>query len=408
MFNKKHAWKNPKHIGIGVLIVVVLVVLVLFSKKLSGSSASTAQSTQSAQGNSNTEKSTDKNATKGADASSAPRPASKPALTVNLAQPKTVTLPMSLAANGSVAAWQEAIIGAEVNGLRLSEVNVNVGDQVKRGQVLAAFTSESIEAEINQGKAELEEAQASYVDAKANAERARQVASSGAISELQIAQYLTAEKTAKARVQSVQAQLQARQLRLKYTKVLASDDGTISARAATLGAVVPQGQELFRLIRQNRLEWRGEVMASELGKLKTGAAVTVTVPGAGSVTGKVRMVGPTVDAQSRNALVYVDLPNAIQSGLKLGMFARGEFDLGASNALSVPQESLSLRDGYSYVFKVAAPQNGTAKVTQTKIQVGRRVDNHAEVLQGISPNDFIVASGASFLADGDTVRVVQP
>jgi RND family efflux transporter MFP subunit len=394
MFNKKNVWESPKYIAIGALIVLVLVgVLVLFLKKLADTK---------------TQQNVDNATSKSQQPLLPVRPLSRPALTVNLVQPKSIDLPINLAANGSIAAWQEAIIGAEVNGLRLSDVNVNVGDQVKRGQVLAAFSSETIAAEINQSQAELEEAQASFAEAQSNAERARQVASSGALSQLQIAQYLTAEKTTKARVQSVQAQLQTRQLRLKYTKVLASDDGTISARTATLGAVVAQGQELFRLIRQNRLEWRGEVMASELHRLKTGAAVNVSVPGAGSVTGKVRMIGPTVDTQSRNALVYVDLPGAIEAGLKLGMFARGQFDLGSQVALTVPQESLSLRDGYSYVFRVAVQQNGIAKVMQTKIQVGRRVDQYVEVLQGISASDFIVAGGASFLADGDSVRVAQP
>ena len=75
----------------------------------------------------------------------------------------------------------------------------------------------------------------------------------------QIAQFFTAEKTAQARLDAARSRIRAEELRLSHTKVLASDTGVISARAATLGAVVQPGQELFRLIRQGRLEWRGEI-----------------------------------------------------------------------------------------------------------------------------------------------------
>jgi RND family efflux transporter MFP subunit len=223
---------------------------------------------------------------------------------------------------------------------------------------------------------------------------------------LQIAQYQTAEKTAQARVQSARAQLAALRLRLKFTQVTASDDGVISSRTATLGAVVPQGQELFRLIRRNRLEWRAEVTTSELGRLKVGQPATVTVEGAGRVAGTVRVLGPTVDAQTRNALVYVDLPDAAGQGLRPGMFARGEFVLGDSAALTLPQESIALRDGFAYVFRVGTLEEERARVSRVKVQTGRRVGNRVEIVSGLSAADAVVAAGAAFLADGDTVRVV--
>ena len=331
----------------------------------------------------------------------------QPALSVAAIQPAHLNIPKTLTANGSIAAWQEAIIGAEVGGLRLDEVSVQVGEKVRKGQVLAVFANESVLADVAQSKANLAEAEANLEEARLNADRARKVSPSGALSKQQVIQYFTAEKTAKAKVDSAKAQQNSQLLRLRYTRVIASDDGVISSRTATLGAVATPGQELFRLIRQNRLEWRAEVTAAELTKLKPGSAVSIEVPNVGRIDGTVRFLAPTLDAQSRNGLVYVDLPNASASGLRAGMFAQGEFHLGSDTALTIPQEALSLREGFSYVFRLGEQTKGQAKITQVKVQLGRRSGNYYEVLSGLTPDDKVVASGAAFLADGDSVRVVQ-
>jgi RND family efflux transporter MFP subunit len=334
-----------------------------------------------------------------------------PALNVTASQPLTIDIPLTLTANGSIAAWQEAIIGAEVGELRLKEVRVEVGETVRKGQVLALFADESVLADIAQRKASLEEAQASLSEAQLNASRAKQVSESGALSAQQISQYLTSEKTARARVALAKAQLDNQLLRQRHTRVIASDDGVISSRTATLGAVVASGQELFRLIRQHRLEWRGEVTASEMAQLQVGTMVNVKIPQVAEVEGKIRYLAPTLDPQSRNGLIYVDLPDANAKGIRAGMFAQGEFNLGNSPGLTVPQEALSLREGFSFVFRLSEQTNvqnkDQAKVTQVKVQLGRRAKDRYEILSGIKPDDRLVASGSAFLADGDVVRVVQ-
>lgn len=325
----------------------------------------------------------------------------KPALTVTATQPQRAALATAVNANGNITAWQEAIVGAEANGARLAEVRVNVGDVVKRGQVLATFAPDLIQADLAQSKAAVAEAEATLADAAANAQRARDLQASGALSAQQINQFLTAERTAQARLDALRAGAKIQQLRLQQTQVLAPDNGVISARGATVGAVVPAGQELFRLIRGSRLEWRAEVAASDLALLKPGQPVKVSAAGATPVTGKVRMVAPTVDAATRNGIVYVDLPQPAL--LKAGMFARGEFETGNSSALTLPQTAVLLRDGFSYVFKLGAD----SRVTQTKVNVGRRAGERIEVTSGLEPGARVVASGAGFLSDGDTVRVVE-
>lgn len=334
-----------------------------------------------------------------------PTPSVKPALTVTASQPQNQALAIQLSANGTVAAWQEAVVGSESNGLRLAEVLVNVGDVVKNGQLLARFADEGVQADVAQARAGVNEVSAQAGEATANADRVRALQGTGTFSGQQANQYLTVEQTARARVESAKAALASQLLRLKYTQVLAPDAGVISARAATVGAVVGNGTELFRLIRQGRLEWRAEVTSAELGRLKAGTRVRIMAASGANLEGRVRMVAPTVDPQTRTGLVYVDLA-ALSAGhagaAKPGMFARGEFELGHSQALTVPQQAVVVRDGFSYAFRLNADQ----RVSQIKLQIGRRAGDRVEVLEGITADLVLVASGAGFLNDGDLVNVV--
>ena len=384
----------------------------------------------------------------------------KPALTITTVKPQLGSLSVKLTANGSIAAWQEASIGAESSGLRLTQVNVNVGDVVRAGQVLAVFAPESIQADLAQARANLVEAEANASDAAGNAERARTLQNSGALSTQQINQYQTSEQTAKARVEAAKALLAVQQLRLTKTRVLAPDSGVISSRNATVGAVLASGTELFRMIRQGRLEWRAEVTSAELGRLSPGTTALITAPSGIQVKGKVRMIAPTVDPQTRFALVYVDLPTTPTSGagavaapgrprqgavapggsavpaatslgaefpagppqgklaptggsavhavtsvgaFKPGMFAKGEFALGDSSALMVPQTAVVVRDGFSYVYRVGADN----RVAQTKVQTGRLSGDQVEIVSSLSADARLVASGAGFLNEGDLVRVIE-
>ncbi len=335
------------------------------------------------------------------DKKAAPAAAARPALSVTTTQPQSAALPLKIAANGNIAAWQEAVIGTEANGLRLAEVRVNVGDLVKRGQVLATFAPDLLQADVAQIRAMVAEAEAALAEAAANAARARELQTSGALSEQQINQFMTAERTAQARLEAQRAQANVQALRLRQTQVLAPDDGVISARSATVGAVLPAGAELFRMIRQGRLEWRAEVAASDLARVKPGMGVSVTPAGSAPIAGKVRMLAPTVDPLTRNGIVFVDL--AASRDARAGMFARGEFDIGTGQGLTLPQSAVLLRDGFSYVLRVGPD----SKVSETKVTVGQRLGDRIEITGGLDANARVVASGGGFLSDGDLVRVVD-
>jgi HlyD family secretion protein len=345
----------------------------------------------------------------------APEAAGKPAktgraaLSVSLISPLQQEWPQTLMANGALAPWQEVVIGAQTNALRIEQVMVDIGDRVVKGQVLATLRAAEIDNELAQSRASLAEAQVLAADAKEQADRARKIEASGtqALSAQQISQLLNTEKQTQVRVQLVQAQVQAVQLRLQNTRIVAPDEGVISARSASVGAMAQPGQDLFRLIRQSRIEWRAEVPGTVLRLLKPGQAVKVLLAdGAAPVAGKIRMVAPTVDPQTRNGLVYVSLP--LSSELRPGLFVRGEFATGSSTGLSIPQSAILQRDGFAYVFRLM-PDN---KVEQVKVQLGRRVAERVEVMAGagastITATTKLVASGVAFLSDGDQVKVVD-
>lgn len=330
------------------------------------------------------------------------RSAAKPALAVTTTLPKLVVLPVRVQANGNIAAWQEAIIGTEADGLRLAEVNFNVGDVVRRGQVLARFASATVDAELAQSRSVLAEAEAILAEASSNAVRAQELKASGALSEQQIQQYLTAERTARARLEGAKAAVQTQQLRLAQTQVLAPDDGVISVRTATVGAVLPSGQELFRIIRRGRLEWRAEVAAPELARLRPGQQVTLTPAGGQPVRGMVRVVAPVVDTRTRSGLVYVDIP--VAGAARAGMFARGEIEVDSGKpTVTLPQAAVAQRDGFSYVMRIGPDY----RVMETKVTLGRRAGDRVEVVSGIDTGTTVVASGVGFLGDGDLVQVVD-
>jgi RND family efflux transporter MFP subunit len=340
-------------------------------------------------------------AVQAADNSKPPAPA-KPSLTVTVTTPQTASLAQKISANGSLAAWQEAIIGAEANGLKITEVRVNVGDRVQRGDVLATLQADTLRAELAQAEALLAEATASAQEAKAQSDRARSLQQQGFFSNAQLSQTLAADASAQARVQSARAMVQLQTVRLAQTQVRAPDAGVISTRMATVGSVVGAGTELFRLIRQGRIEWRAEVTAAEIGRIQVGAPVQIKAASGQQLQGKVRMVAPSVDAQTRNAIVYVDLPAATGSA-RAGMYAQGEIALGQSQALTVPQSAVVVRDGFSYVYTVGPDQ----KVSQLKVQTGRQSGDRVEVTSGLKADARVVASGGAFLNQGDTVRVVD-
>lgn len=313
-----------------------------------------------------------------------------PALTVTTTWPQRVTWPETISASGAIAPWQEASIGTQIGSYQLVEVRANVGDQVRRGQVLARLNPALLRAE---------EAQliARHDQARANSRRALDLRASGGVSEQDVLAAQTETKTAA-------ALLAAKRLELRYAAVLAPDDGVITARAATLGAVVPAGQELFRMIRRNRLEWRGELTAAQLQTVASGQVVTLDLSDGSQANAVVRQVAPALDDQSRLGLIYADVTRGGRA--RAGMYATGVIAVGRSAALIVPARCVVIRDGRSYVM-VLDESPRRSSIHMQRVTTGRRDEAAIEILKGLAGTERLVFSGAGFLDEGDIVRVAS-
>ena len=323
----------------------------------------------------------------------------RPALTVEVVTPRAESWPGVLAASGAVAPWQEASIGAELSGVRLEEVLVNVGDHVTRGQLLARFSEDFLKAELAQLDAALAEAQASLDKARLDAESADRLGPSGMLSQQEVRSVRTQAAIAESRVASVQAQRDAQALRLRHARVLAPDGGVISARSATVGAVTMPGSELFRLIRASRLEWRAEVRADALAQLRKGMPVNLRLPQGGNLTGSVRQLAPTVNPETLSGIVYVDLP--AHPSLAAGLFLSGEFELSERQVLVLPVSAVVFRTGSQSVITVGNDQ----RVHEVKVETGRRRGKDVEILGGLEASARVAVAGGAFLNEGDLVSV---
>lgn len=323
-------------------------------------------------------------------------------LTVQTTSPQLAQWQDEVVAHGSIVPWHEATIGTEIGGLRLIEVRVDVGSRVQAGELLARFDPAPIEAELRERNAALAEAEAALSEAEENAKRAESLRNTGALSGQAVTQYLTRAQTARAQLESARARVESTRLRLRQTRVVAPDAGVISARTATLGSVAGAGDELFRLVRQNRLEWQAQIAAADLGRVKPGQEATATLPDGSTIEGTVRQVAPLL-TENLTAIAFVELPSEMQLSSRAGMFVSGTIVTGASTGLALPSTSIVVRDGREYAFVLDDNQ----VAAQVPVRTGRRIGEQVEVLSGIAATtQSVVLTGAGFLHDGDRVRVV--
>jgi HlyD family secretion protein len=331
----------------------------------------------------------------------APKDSKAPGMAVSVTTPRSEQFARTVVATGSVYAWQEAVIGSEVGGYRVAEVRVDVGDKVRKGQELVRLADEMVAAEVASKKAAKAQADAQLITASSNLRRAESLEGSGAVSAQEHERLKSEDLAARARVEAAASDLTAADLKLRYTRVLAPDDGVVTSRTVVVGQIAQAGGEMLRLLRKGRIEWRAEVPEARMRDVKVGQAAHVTTADGMQLVGTVRTVAPTVQSGTRTGLVYVDLPKP--EGARPGMFARGEIEVSTSKAITLPLASIVVRDGFSYVFVVNEKQG----VERRRIQTGTVRNGRVEVLTGVSVRDRVVGRGAGFVKEGDTVRVVE-
>ncbi|MGP3698213.1 efflux RND transporter periplasmic adaptor subunit [Rhodobacter sp. NSM] len=325
------------------------------------------------------------------------------ALTVEVVTPELASWPVEVHASGWLAAWREAVISAEVGGQRIEEVNVDVGDTVKKGDLLASLSRKTLENDIEQLEASLDSAKAQLEQASADADRARRLEGGGSISQQQISEYLIAERKAKSDVASAEAALSSARLDLDRTRIVAVSDGVISEANAAIGDVVTAGAELFRMIRDGRVEWQAEVPLNKLRQIEVGTQVRIPTP-IGAIQGRVRQVAPSVSETNGRVIVYVALDQPKEGPQpKTGIMVSGVFVTGEREALSVPSSAVVLQDGFSYVFVLN--EGAPTTVNRRRVETGRRQDDRVEIMSDLPVDADVVRSGGAFLSDGTRVRV---
>lgn len=320
------------------------------------------------------------------------------ALTVSTTKPMSRIWPETVAASGWLRPWHEAVVAAEVDGLRVTDVLVDVGSVVTRGDPLARLADETVRADLRKDEAALATARADLAKARANADRTRKLQESGALSGEKITEYLIAEQTATASVDAAEATVERRKIELAGTVVVAPDDGLVTSRSIRLGAVVTTGTELFRLVRRQRVEWQAEIPARRLARIREGMKAGILGPDGRLAEGTVRLVAPTVSSDTGRAIVYVSLPT--EARLPIGLHVTGEITLATTTALTVPETAIVRRDGFDYVFVLG----GDRHVSRVRVETGRRQSDEVEIVSGLAPSAEIVRSGGAFLSDEALVR----
>ncbi len=321
-------------------------------------------------------------------------------MAVSLAKAQSRNIERSIIASGPVSPWEEMQLGVELSGVRVTSLNVDVGQQVKRGQLLLELDHRTLDSELRQADASLNEAKAGVQLANINFNRGQQLAKSQLISASALDELRAGVVQAQARFATTQAIRDGVQLKRNFASLRAPDDGIISKRLVQPGQVVMAGSELLRMIRHGRLEWRAELNEIDLARAQPGASVRLQTGDGKIVDGIVRAVSPGLDAGTRTGTLYADLPNP--GNLKSGTFLEGRILVGASETLMVPASSVVQRDGHSYVFKVK-PDN---VVQLIRVTSGNSSQGFTEITSGLKAGDAVVDTGAGLLSDGDRVRVV--
>jgi RND family efflux transporter MFP subunit len=189
-------------------------------------------------------------------------------------------------------------------------------------------------------------------------------------------------------------------VKLSQTRVIAPVSGTVAAKPAVLGVVVQTGTELFRILRDDRLEIEAKVPERDIPAIRPGQTAVVTDAAGGTIRSEVRAMAEKVDPLTRLGTAYLTLPHS--AGLLQGMFVRVSIEADERMVLSVAERALVWRDGQPAVFTVGA--DGTAELHT--VETGARAGGRVAVESGLAGDENVVVAGAGFLDDGNRVRIV--
>lgn len=318
--------------------------------------------------------------------------------TVSVAAVAQTSLNRTVTASGTVSAWEEVPVAAETGGLTAVAVYVDEGAYVRQGQPLVQMNDVLLRAQLRQQQAQVQLAEANVARDDAALDRAQQLKERGFLSQASLDTALANQRSSTANLSAARAALAQTQTQLSQATIRAPVGGLIVSRSVTKGQIIAAGTELFRMVRDGRLELDAQVPETELGLVRAGQSATVTSSEAGQTTGSVRIVTPQVDASTRLGLARISLSPGSQ--LRPGMFARADIAVGDQPATTVPTGAVLYRENKPGVFVL----NGDGTVHFQPITVLSRTDALTAV-SGVNAGARVVVDGAGFLNEGDRVNV---
>jgi RND family efflux transporter MFP subunit len=320
--------------------------------------------------------------------------------TVTAATVASINLSRTVSASGSVSAWEEVPVAAETGGLTAVAVYVDEGSYVRQGQPLVQMNDVLLRAQLRQQQAQVQLAEANVARDNAALDRAQQLKERGFLSQASLDTALANQRSSNANLAAARAALSQTQTQLSQATIRAPVGGMIISRSVTKGQIIAAGTELFRMVRDGRLELDAQVPETELSLVRAGQSAIVTSSEAGQTTGSVRIVTPEVNAQTRLGLARISLAPGAQ--LRPGMFARADIAVGDQPATTVPTGAVLYRDNKPGVFVIRADNT----VHFQPVTILSRTEAQTAV-SGVDVGVRVAVDGAGFLNEGDRVNVAQ-
>lgn len=320
--------------------------------------------------------------------------------TVSAATVTQTSLDRTVTASGTVSAWEEVPVAAETGGLTAVAVFVDEGSYVRQGQPLVQMNDVLLRAQLRQQQAQVQLAEANVARDNAALDRAQQLKERGFLSQASLDTALANQRSSNANLAAARAALSQTQTQLSQATIRAPVGGLIISRSVTKGQIIAAGTELFRMVRDGRLELDAQVPETELALVRAGQSATITSSEAGQTTGSVRIVTPEVNATTRLGLARISLAPGVQ--LRPGMFARADIAVGDQPATTVPTGAVLYRDNKPGVFVV----RGDSTVHFQPVTILSRTEAQTAV-SGVDVGVRVAVDGAGFLNEGDRVNVAQ-
>lgn len=323
-----------------------------------------------------------------------------PVMSVNVVKPRQEDWLRTVEATGFIQPWHMSLLSSRIGGVAVTDIYVEVGEHVKRNQVLAKLDSNALLFDRAKAKANLAKTKANLSLANANLKRSKRLKESQLVSEQGVEQLEIEQELINADLQSAIAQLQAIELAISYSEIVAIDNGIIAERNISVGEVVSVGQPTFSLIRQNKMEWVAEIEAQYAANISPGTTCTIDL-GESKTVGQVKRLSPLVDSSSRLNSIFVSVDSAIK--VHAGELVRGECIIGSAAVLTLPSSAVVWRDGESLLMVVGEQD----QIFVLPVEIGKSRNDRVEILTDIDSNLKIVTSGGAFLNTGDMVSIVS-